>query len=1294
MNVDVGTIRRSILLAATLGLASVSTNGQNARGPASPPGLRLSERACGEAAIEALGAGLPKVAAQHGKTSRQLREAFRADRSLHVNSAGELIFACPLECEDHAAIALGDEVVANSIGPTDPAPFDTDEAFLLHSRPGANRVIYLDFDGHIDNTPGNWKEGASAPPYNISGSSPSSFSPDERNRIIEIWQRVSEDYSMYEIDVTTEEPNIEDLRKTSSGDARYGIRVVIGGKASDWFGSNVGGVAIVGSFDLGRDVPCWVFSQSLGAAAKTTAEAASHEAGHTLGLLHDGIDGGVGYYGGQGNWGTIMGLSYSKPISQWSKGEYKDANNTQDDLAVMLTQGAVYRSDDHGNTTSTATKLNPEGSSVSVNGVIERNTDRDYFQIIADNGLLEIDTAPATLGANLRLQVKLYDASGGQLQTATSPDNSNGTQPVTLIYTVSTGIYYFSVEGIGSGDPLTNGYSDYASIGQYSATVTGVLASGSSSWQPVTGGARSWNASLNWLPGTVPDSAGTLVRINHDITGDQTIGFSNTFTIGSLFVGDANGTHKITFAGNGGTLIFDNSGNPAEINKNTGATDTVAVPVVLHDDLVVSQSAPGNLEFSGGISGSGSLTKIGAGTMVFNTTNTYSGTTVLAGGLLLLTDSGGLPGGIDNAAGLGESVLFFKGGVLGLYDDFTRGLGTGAGQLNWNPKTGGTGSGGFAAFGADREVRLNNSTSICSWATTILGTNSILILSDPTATHTLDFRNDISFSTQTRTVQVEDGAAAVDAILSGRLVGTVDTSAGLNKTGAGVLSLTNANNTYPGATTVAGGVLRLENPGALPSGNLEISDGIVGLGAGDLVNRTIGTGIDQLRWTGEGGFAAFGADRAVRFTPDPNSSINWNTPNFISAGKALILGHDTADATLDWQQKFSLSGSPRVIQVDDGSAMIDVKMSGIIAGGTSGATNNVFNKTGAGTLAFTAQNTYAGDTIVSLGTLMIGDGGTSGGVSQNSPVISVDSGATLAVNRSNTITQGTDPLKVAVTGDGGFAQVGPGSTLLMLVNTYIGPTNIEAGTLTLGASGVLPDSTTISIGDATLEAGAGFSNTVGSLEVTGAATIHLANTSSSLSFANSSSEIWTGTLDLSGSFVSGSSIRFGTNGNGLSATQLSRISINGNSENLALDANGYLINGYEVWKTTYAPTTGEDPAADEDGDGVNNAMEYVLGGSIQNNDSGKLLHITTDGGGLSFFFTRDQRSIDGSTTVVIETSPDLSQWPITYPVPVSATSSIPGVSVIKNTPPGYDTVTLVLPLSSNPKRFFRLKVIP
>ena len=1268
------------IIFAIFALCPLAVSGQKSLEQGFPAGIRIAAKARGEAAIAALGARLPEVAAFYGKSSQQLREVFRADRSLWVDPEGQLLYACEFECAhcDHEAPEAEGDIA--EIGPTDPTPFDTSEAFLLHSRPGANRVIYLDFDSHVDNTSGNWKDGASAPAYNVSGD-PAVFSTDERNRIIEIWQRVAEDFSMYQIDVTTEEPPIEALRKTSSSDATYGIRVCIGGSGNDWYGNNVGGVAFVGSFDANQDVPCWVFTAGTGNGAKNIAEATSHEVGHSLGLLHDGVEGGAGYYSGHGNWVPIMGASYSRAISQWSKGEYTDPNNTQDDLAVMLTQGAVYRSDDHGNLVSTATTLSADSDSAIVNGVIERNTDLDFFRINAVTGSLVINCKPTPLGPNLRLEVKLYDSGGVLLQTATSADTTAGTQPVTLTRSVTAGVFYFSVDGIGNGVP-TAGYSDYASIGQYKATVTGVVPGGFT-WTSVTAGTKQWNTAGNWASATVPNAAAITVRVNNDIAGDQTIQLASAFTLGAFSLGDSNSTHAFTLASSGGSMAFNNAGTAATLSKTSGGNDVISAPVSLVDNLVLTQSASGTLTFSGGISGVKALTKAGAGTVVFVTPNSYLGITTLDDGLLRLDDANGLPGGIDNAVGAGESGLAFEGGVLGLSSgDFTRQLGTGAGQLDWV-----TGSGGFAAFGADRQVRLNNGTNAVSWASAILGNNHILILSHSTATHTVDFRNGISFAGQKRTVQVEDGTAAVDATLSGKLTG--GTSSGFTKTGPGVLSLTHAGNDYTGTTTVADGVLHLQNATALPSGNLELTGGgVLGLGAGNLISRAIGTSTDQVRWLGSGGFAAFGANRAVKFS---TSSINWNATNFIDDLRVLILSHDAADATLDWQQPISLAGNLRIVQVDDGSAAIDAKMSGVIAGGSSG-TINIFNKAGTGTLAFTVQNTYWGNTVISAGTLMIGDGGTTGGTSQNTQNIIVEPGAVLAVNRSNTVTQGTNALKVAISGDGGFTQAGTGNTVFMLTNTYIGPTTLDAGTLTLGAAGVLPDASEVSIGNATLVAGS-FSETAGRLVVNGTAAIQLA-TGSVLAFADSSAVNWSGgAVELSGNFVSGSSLRFGTNGSGLTPSQLELVSVNGEAAHLALDGAGYLISGYTAWKTANAPNTGSDPNADEDDDGVTNGVEHVLGGLIGTKDNDKLPKISTGGGNMLFIFRRDQKSIDGTNDLRIETSHNLLDWTAGYAVPNGAATASPGVTVAKDTPSGFDTITLSLPVSDS-KKFVRLKVTP
>ena len=71
--------------------------------------------------------------------------------------------------------------------------------------------------------------------------------------MIAIWRAVSEDFAVFDVDVTTEDPGVEGLRKTSSTDTAYGIRVVVGGDCKDWYWTEgCGGVAYLGSFDWGR----------------------------------------------------------------------------------------------------------------------------------------------------------------------------------------------------------------------------------------------------------------------------------------------------------------------------------------------------------------------------------------------------------------------------------------------------------------------------------------------------------------------------------------------------------------------------------------------------------------------------------------------------------------------------------------------------------------------------------------------------------------------------------------------------------------------------------------------------------------------------------------------------------------------------------------------------------------------------------------------------------------------------------------------------------------------------------
>ena len=106
--------------------------------------------------------------------------------------------------------------------------------------------------------------------------------------------------------------------------------------------------------------------------------------------------------------------------------------------------------------------------------------------------------------------------------------------------------------------------------------------------------------------------------------------------------------------------------------------------------------------------------------------------------------------------------------------------------------------------------------------------------------------------------------------------------------------------------------------------------------------------------------------------------------------------------------------------------------------GTGGLT-----KAGAGTLLLANDNTYTGGTTVSLGTLQLGNGGTTGSILGD-----VTDNGTLAFNRSDVVT-----FPGLISGMGNVAQISPGTTILTANSTYTGGTTISLGTLQLGNGG-------------------------------------------------------------------------------------------------------------------------------------------------------------------------------------------------------------------------------------------------
>ena len=94
-----------------------------------------------------------------------------------------------------------------------------------------------------------------------------------------------------------------------------------------------------------------------------------------------------------------MGAGVSKSVIQWSKGEYANAVNKEDDLAIITTQNnsVAYRVDDFGNGWASAAQLEIfPGGILTNSGIIERNTDSDVFRFSTAGGRLDLVAAPAT----------------------------------------------------------------------------------------------------------------------------------------------------------------------------------------------------------------------------------------------------------------------------------------------------------------------------------------------------------------------------------------------------------------------------------------------------------------------------------------------------------------------------------------------------------------------------------------------------------------------------------------------------------------------------------------------------------------------------------------------------------------------------------------------------------------------------------------------------------------------------------------------------------------------------------
>ena len=324
-----------------------------------------------------------------------------------------------------------------------------------------------------------------------------------------------------------------------------------------------------------------------------------------------------------------------------------------------------------------------------------------------------------------------------------------------------------------------------------------------------------------------------------------------------------------------------------------------------------------------------------------------------------------------------------------------------------------------------------------------------------------------------------------------------------------------------------------------------------------------------------------GTQRCARVTCLPGSSWLLCGPTTNSAGVPLYNTH--------------------VFNVNDGTDDVDLDIRCTLSIWTSIA-NSYVRKTGAGTLRLNSgASTFRGTTIIRSGRLLvtanvpksgnsvlgnctndvvIGDSGTG---ANDLPTFAFDGPAnsaftfergivTYATNGTSAIgcisnahctfsgpitvsnalqllsvTTGTNALFVTggIAGPGSVTIANTGTVCFAAANTYTGATTVAAGTLCLGASERIADASPLRLTGGTF-ALAGYSETMGPLDVDGNAVIDFGAGASALAFAASAAQTWTGTLTIrnwSGAYSGGGSDRFfvGTSGQGLTKTQLAKI---------------------------------------------------------------------------------------------------------------------------------------------------------
>ncbi len=559
-------------------------------------------------------------------------------------------------------------------------------------------------------------------------------------------------------------------------------------------------------------------------------------------------------------------------------------------------------------------------------------------------------------------------------------------------------------------------------------------------------------------------------------------------------------------------------------------------------------------------------------------------------------------------------------------------------------------------------------------------------------------------------------SSSADSTFAGSIAngsGTVS----LNKTGTGTLTLSGAS-TFSGGTTIshsggAGNGIVAAHAEALGTGPVLVNGG-QNFNGSLVVNPglTVANALTLKRGNG-------GSNRAVL---DLGSGSTWsggiNVDNTSGSGIAVILarGNNAANASIvSGNIGYSVLGTPAtgsptlVLRQGNGFG----KVTGSISLSTTGylqtldSSNWEFNNASNtwGTLDIAHANaivtTGAANTLSSTGVVYSTVGGTlrlnnqAGGTAHNQSIAGLSGNvnvglatgaATLTVN-----TTANQSSSGVISGAISLVKTGAANQTLSGVNTYTGDTTVNGGTL------ILADNARLRF----VPGANGVSNRLkgtGTVELLGDFNIDLSG--ADLTDGNSWTLVDVGTL--SEVFLSSFQVV------GFTETANVHTLVDGANTWTFTEATGVLslsvAGGYDSWAASKG-LTGADAAfdADPDNDGIDNGLEFVLGGEPNpatpgSNSAALLPTVSQSSGDLIFTFKRKDISESG-VALKFQWSTDLSFPSPANDVPIGAVSSTTDTITVDVTEddPDADTDTIVITVpaakAAGGKLFGRLNAV-